>query len=480
MVVGEIAQEKEIVVIGGGPGGYTAAIRAAQLGKDVLLIEQKKLGGICLHEGCIPSKAFVHTAKQANAWEHLTEIGYKFEMKKFDFATFLAYKEKLISQLRMGIESLCKANKIEVMYGSASFISANKIGIENGHHYEVVNFEQAIIATGTKAGSHKVSANYQLNSRELFQVDTIPEQLLLVGSDYIILEAAFAYSLLGTKVSIILEENNDFSFDQDILKELKRQLKKRKISLYPNAKSLHFSENEFGVDCTFTNHKDETVMIHSNAIYIEEEAKGNTNELGLERMGLAIDNNGFIVCDRIGKTNMDHIFAIGDVSGGPFLAAKAIKQGKAVAEIIAGGKSEIDLTWMPEVVHSVPPIAYVGFSEEQAKAAGYLVKIGRYQLSGSGFSVVTGNRDGFAKVVVDEETNRILGTHIIGEGAIELISTAVIGGEMVARDEDFLFPTYPHPSMNEAILEAMEDTLGLSIHQAPKRMGRKEKVVRNS
>ncbi|QQZ08379.1 dihydrolipoyl dehydrogenase [Heyndrickxia vini] len=480
MVVGEIAQEKEVVIIGGGPGGYTAAIRAAQLGKDVLLIEQKKLGGICLHEGCIPSKAFVHTAKQTNTWDHLIEIGYKFETKEFDFSTFLAYRKKLLSQLQMGIESLCKANKIDVMYGRASFISANKIGIENGHHYEVVNFEQAIIATGTKAGSHKVSANYQLNSRELFQVETIPEQLLLVGSDYIILEAAFAYSLLGTKVSIILEENHDFPFDKDILKELKRQLKKRKISLYPNTKDLRFSENESGVDCTFTNHKDETVMIHSSTIYIEEEIKGNTNELGLERMGLAIDSNGFIVCDRIGKTNMDHIFAIGDVSGGPFLAAKAIKQGKAVAEIIAGGKSEIDLTWMPEVVYSVPPIAHVGFSEEQAKAAGYPVKIGRYQLSGSGFAMLSGNRDGFAKVVIDEETNRILGMHIIGEGAIELISSAVIGGEMVARDEDFLFPTYPHPSMNEAILEAMEDTLGLSIHQAPKRTERKAKIVKNS
>ncbi|MGE8205051.1 dihydrolipoyl dehydrogenase family protein [Heyndrickxia sp. NPDC080065] len=477
MVVGEIAQEKEVVVIGGGPGGYTAAIRAAQLGKDVLLIEQEKLGGICLNEGCIPSKTFAHAAKQANRWRHLEDIGYQFEMKNFDFASYTSYKEKIVNQLKAGVESLCKANKIEVMYGCASFISENKVGIENGHHYEVVNFEHAIIATGVKPANQMSGSKYQLNSRQLFNLDDLPDRLILVGSDYIVLEAAFAYSLLGTEVSIILEKNHFFSFDKDIEKELRRQLKKRKIPLYLDVTDLSFSENEDGAECSFINQKEESVSIYAKAYYIQESYIGNTKELGLERLGLSEDKDHFIYCDKQGKTKLNHIFAVGDVSGGPFLAMKAIKQGKAAAERICGKPSEVDLTWMSEVVHSEPPIACVGYSEEQAKEAGYSVKTGQYMLPGNGFSMLTGNREGFIKVIINEETQQLLGMHIIGEGAIELISTGVIGGEMIARDEDFLFPSYPHPSINEGILEAMEDTIGLSIHQSPKRSGSKEKVV---
>lgn len=476
MVVGEIAQEKEVVIIGGGPGGYTAAIRAAQLGKDVLLIEQRNLGGVCLNEGCIPSKTFVHCAKQANKWEHLKGLGYQFEKTEFQYSTFLAYKEKIINQLRMGVESLCKANRIEVMYGSASFISENKVGIENGHHYEVVNFEHAIIATGVKARENKLGDKFQLNSRQLFNVPELPEQLLLVGSDYIVLEAAFAYSLLGTQVSIILEKNREFEFDKDIVKEVRRLLKKNKISLYTDVTNLSFKENEDCVTCTFMNQNKELITVHATAFYMQESYIGNTDELGLDRIGIALDQQRCVISDKQGRTNVNHIFAVGDVTGGPFLATKSIKQGKSVADIICGGVNEVDLTWMPETVHSVPPIAYVGYTEEQAKEAGYAVITGQYSLPGNGFALLTGNRDGLVKIVMEEQNKRLLGMHIIGEGAIELISTAVLGGEMVARDEDFLFPTFPHPSMNEGILEAVEDTLGLSIHQVAKKRRNKEKT----
>ncbi|MGE6260962.1 dihydrolipoyl dehydrogenase family protein [Heyndrickxia sporothermodurans] len=477
MVVGEIAQEKEVVIIGGGPGGYTAAIRAAQLGKEVLLIEQKKLGGVCLNEGCIPSKTFVHAAKQASKLEHISILGYQIENNRFDYSSFLTYKNQVVTQLGAGVASLCKANKIEIMYGRATFISENKIGIENGHHYEVVNFEQAIIATGAKADSKKILPNYQLDRLQLFNLDKLPDQLILVGSDYIILEAAFAYSLLGTKVSIILQKNNEFEYDLDIVKEVKRQLKKNKITLYTEIEKLHFDEAENGVECSFINQKGEANKIYANAFYMSESLMGNTESLGLERIGIMVDEHQFIICDKQGRTNLNHIFAIGDVTGEPFYAVKSMKQGKVAAEMISGGINEVDLTWMPKVVHSIPPIASVGYTEEEAKIAGFSTKTGQYQLPGNGYALLTGNRDGFVKAIIDEQTNRLIGIHIIGEGAIELISTAIIGGEMVARDEDFLFPTYPHPSINEALLEAMEDTVGLSIHQVAKKKKRKEKTT---
>ncbi|MCI1591956.1 dihydrolipoyl dehydrogenase [Heyndrickxia oleronia] len=469
MVVGEIAQEKEVVVIGGGPGGYTAAIRAAQLGKDVLLIEQNHLGGVCLNEGCIPSKTFVHAAKQANRWGHLQEIGYQFEVNHFQFETYQSYKEKIVSQLRSGVEALCKANKIEVMYGHASFISENKLGIENGHHFEVVNFEQAIIATGAKPVYSLESETYQLNSRQLFNLQQLPKELILIGSNYIVLEAAFAYQALGTKVTIIMEEHEGFSFDQEIEKELRRQMKKRNISFYSGVKNVELAENENGIECSFVSEKNERTLISAELFYKEEAYVGNIEELGFERLGVSVDQHQFITCDNQGRTNIPNLFAVGDVTGGPFFATKAIKQGKVASEILCGQSSELDFTWMPEVIHTQPPIATVGTTEEEAKSAGYSVKTGIYPLPGNGYAMFTGNRDGLVKVIIEKESQRLLGMHMIGEGAIELISTAVISGEMVARDEDLIFPTYAHPSLNEGILEAMEDTLGIAIHKAPKK-----------
>lgn len=191
--------------------------------------------------------------------------------------------------------------------------------------------------------------------------------------------------------------------------------------------------------------------------------------MGFERLGVSVDQQQFIICDDQGRTNIPNLFAVGDVTGGPFFATKAIKQGKVTAEILCGKPSELDFTWMPEVIHTQPPIATVGMTEEAAKSAGYSVITGTYPLLGNGYAMFSGNRDGLVKVIIEKESQRLLGMHMIGEGAIELISTAVISGEMVARDEDLIFPTYAHPSLNEGILEAMEDTLGFAIHKAPKK-----------
>ncbi|MED1202970.1 dihydrolipoyl dehydrogenase family protein [Heyndrickxia acidicola] len=469
MVVGEMIQEKQVVVIGGGPAGYTAAIRAAQLGKDVMLIEKNRLGGICLNEGCIPSKTLAYAAAQLKHTDVMKQIGIQFDQATMDFEVFRKHRDGVVEQLRKGVEALCKENMLEVIYGDAHFLEEDRIAIERGQQFDIVQFEKAIVATGASREMDEVKYERKLSSAHVFHLDEIPETLILAGIDYIVLEAAFAYSSLGTEVVILMDKKEHFPVDKDIEKELIRQIKKQKIKFHSGVTDLSLAEDEKAITCTFRNEKGELNSLTAEYMYVREGWKGNTESLGLNRIGLLTDQKGFIKVDQQCKTNLPSIYAAGDVTGAPLLAIKGIKQGKAAAEAICGIPSETDFTWIPSVIHTSPPIAYAGLTEQQAATYGYSIQTGQYRLNGNGYAVLTGKRDGLLKLVKESESGRLLGMHIIGEGAIELISAGVLGGEMVARDEDFLFPSYPHPSFNEGILEAMEDMAGLSIHQKPKK-----------
>ncbi|MBS4210741.1 FAD-dependent oxidoreductase [Bacillus sp. FJAT-50079] len=455
MVVGEIAQEKDLVIIGGGPAGYTAAIRAAQLGREVLLIESNKLGGVCLHEGCMPAKSLTDVAKQQLNVKRMEELGFTFSDVTFDYHAYKALRDRIIIQLQKGIEALCAANKIELFNGHASFLDRERIGIENGHQFEVIRFQQAIIATGAT----QITAPNQLTVSALFQLETIPASLILVGFSYIILEAAFAYRSLGSDVWIIMDENFELSLDIEIMKELKRIMKKRNITIIPNAIQVTWD----GEQCIFYNQRNEKVEIKAEHFYSEGKWHGQTDKLGIERLGV-LNESGFIPVNHECRTNVEHIFAVGDVTGAPLLALKGMKQGKTAAEAACGIASEVDLTWIPTVVQTDPPLASVGYTENQAIAAGFKVKTGQFPLASNGYAVLTGKKNGITKVIFEEGSDRLLGVHMFGEGAVELISSAVFGLEMGARDEDLLFPLYPHPSMNEAILEAVEQMKGQAIH----------------
>lgn len=470
MVVGEITEDKDIVVIGGGPGGYHAAIRAAGLGRQVTLIEREDLGGTCLNKGCIPSKVFTHFAQEFKKTEHLKEMGMDFGEVEANLSSLQNYKNKKITQLRTGVESLCKANKVEIVKGSASFLSESRIGVENGHEFSLFNFKEAIVATGGDfhyPEDIKFDADRVLKEREIFQLEEIPEELIIYGSDYISLEIASVFSTLGSRVTLML--NGAFSFDSAITKELFRQLKKQKINVIKDSVMRGVSERDGTVVVELDKEKGETVSIEGSHFVMSGQVKPNLPELGLDRLHMEITEQGYIRTDREGRTSIPHIWAIGDATEGPSLAVKAIKQGKVAAEALAGLKVEVDLQFVPTVVQMSPPIAWAGLTEEEARGEGYSVTVSENPVRGNGYAQLTGEKDGFVKVVSDSETDVILGIHMMGMGAAELITSGMLGLEMAARDEDFRFPLYPHPSMNESLLEAVEGLKGDAVHMPPRK-----------
>ncbi|WP_175986757.1 NAD(P)/FAD-dependent oxidoreductase [Bacillus sp. Marseille-Q1617] len=470
MVVGEITEDKDVVVIGGGPGGYHAAIRAASLGRKVTLIEKEEIGGTCLNKGCIPSKIFTHFAQEYKKLAHLSEMGMEFAQAEVNMATLQQYREKKISQLRKGVEALCKANEVEIIKGTASFLSDTRIGVENGHDFSLYNFKEAVIAAG---GEFHYPENIQFDSekilkeREIFTLDELPGELAVYGSDYISLEMASSFAVLGSKVTLILPE--ELPFDSSITKEILRLFKKQKITVLKKCVLQEVSRAGSMVSTILNKENGETLSIESSHFAVSGRVKPNVKELGLDRLGIGLTGEGYIQADHQGRTSIRTLWAIGDVTEGPSLAVKAIKQGKAAAEAIAGRHPEVDLEHMPTVIQLTPPLAFAGLSESEAEEAGYTVSVSEFPVRGNGYAGVTGASDGLVKIVSDQETDLILGIHMIGAGAAELIQTGVLGLEMAARDEDFSFPQYSHPGFGESLLEAVEALKGAAVHLPPRK-----------
>ncbi|MEK4027923.1 dihydrolipoyl dehydrogenase [Pseudobacillus sp. FSL P4-0506] len=471
MVVGEISQERDLIIIGGGPGGYSAAIRAAQLGLPVTLIEQADLGGVCLNKGCIPSKVFTYAAKKQAETAHMKELGLPTGDGTFDLEKLVSYKSKVTEQLRKGVEALCKANKVEVLKGKAGLIAEDRVGVENGHQFDIYVFKQAIIATGSTPvlpqGLPKNSERILL-SHEMFDLQELPEHLIVYGNDYISLEVATSFHALGAKVTILLEQAAAFPFDESITKELNRLLKKKKIKAIKEAVIQSAEETEDGVRVMFTAGEKEEEVTGSH-LFVAGSRQPNVQDLGINRFGVEQTSEGFVKVNGNMQSSVPSIYGIGDVTEGPLLAVKAIKQGKAAVEAIAGGKPEVDLTFLPTIVHSVPPIASAGLTEQQARELGIDIRVGQFALGGNGYAMITGKKDGFVKVISDVSNEIVLGIHMIGEGAVELSSTFVQLLEMAAKEEDVKFPAYAHPSFNEGLLESAEGLIGQAIHMVPKK-----------
>lgn len=470
MVVGELAHERDVMIIGGGPGGYHAAIRAAQLGRTVTLIERGQLGGVCLNKGCIPSKILTQSAVKLVSYQEDENWGIEREAVSFNMKKLQQYKQKTIEQLRTGIEGLCKANKVEMVEGSAFFLAEDKIGVENGEKYEVFRFKDAIIATGSSPvlpSWLQEKSERLLDTHTIANLNDIPEKLLVYGSDYIALEMGMAYQALGSDVTLILDEGRaEFEFDQSICRELKRILKKKGLTVVRNVDVLELQLYEDNVSLILEA-KGKTETLSGTYLFSSTSIKPNTDQLGLNRIGVETSTAGFIKVDHQSRTSREHIYAIGDVTEGPALAVKAIKQAKTAAEAIAGIASESDFRFIPVVAHTQPPIASTGLTEEEATDLGYEIEIGHYPLSSNGYSTLTGKKDGFIKVISEKEQRVLLGIHMVGHGAVELISSGITALEMAARDEDLIFPNYPHPSMNEGLLEAVEALKNQAIHIPP-------------
>lgn len=480
MVVGELAHEREVVIIGGGPGGYNAAIRAAQLGLSVTLIEKDQLGGRCLNNGCIPSKVFAHAAQKNTELKHVEDLGISFSDSSFHLGKLQNYKAKVIKQLRQGVEALCKAQKIEIIKGKASFLSEDRIGVESDHAFEVYRFKHAIIATGGKLippSQIQIDHERILNAQSVYSLETLPNHFIVYGSDYIALETAMSFNAFGSKISLILDdEKEDFDFDQSINRELQRILKKAKIKIYKKSK-LHRAESRLeNVIVDLETAEGKMVTLEGSHFFVSCHTKANVDELGIDRLSIKRTDQGYIKINHVGQTSVSNIYAIGDVTEGNALAVKAIKQGKVAAESIAGINSEVDLTFIPTIVHSIPPIASVGLTEQEARLKYERLHVGQFPLTANGYASILGGKDGFVKVISDAKTDLVLGVHMIGNGAVELISSGIIGLENIARDEDLMFPLYPHPSINEGLLEAVEALKDKAIHKPPNIRESKMKV----
>ncbi|WP_066288487.1 dihydrolipoyl dehydrogenase [Bacillus sp. FJAT-29937] len=468
MVVGDLAHERDLIIIGGGPGGYHAAIRAAQLGKSVTLIEKGELGGVCLNKGCIPSKVLTHGAAKYASLKEMDQLGIEIDSIMFNLDKLQAYKHKTINQLRDGVLTLCKANKIEIIKGSAFFLSDDRIGVENGDQYDIYRFNHAIIATGSSPKPPEgIQIDHErfLNSWSITNLEIVPEKLFVYGHDYVALEIAMAYNAIGSEV-VLINEQDDFMFDSSINRELMRILKKKQIGVLKNNFILEAYTTDEQVTIVIKN-KTGTEELTGSHLFISGSPVPNTDHLGLNRIGVETTKSGFIVVNHECRTSKNHIFAIGDVTEGPSLALKAIKQGKTAAEAITDIKAEADLRFLPVIAHTSPPIAYVGLTEEEAIEQGHSVETAQFPLSGNGYAAILGKKDGLIKVVFDKDNHLLLGVHIIGYGAVELISSGVFSLEMGARDEDLLFPLYPHPSLNEGFLEAVEAIKNQAIHLPP-------------
>lgn len=463
MVMGQLTTKTDVAIIGAGPGGYTAAIRAAQLGLDVILIEKDKMGGCCTNVGCIPSKALIHAADVKHEAESESAKRMGIEAKiYFDFKKTQTWKDGVVKDLRNGIETLCKLNGVEILSGTAFFTSSNTLSVETETGIRSIEFKNAIIATGTVIkGLENLPFDHLriINSDDVFLLGEIPKKLIIVGGGYIAVEMANMFMKFGSVVTIVHR-------GERLLKRMEPEI----------AEALLKRMRECGCEVMFGSEiqsvKNGTALVKTaegektiefDKILVATGRAPYTEGLGLEKTKVTLNDEGRIIVDDTRRTTDETIYAIGDVVPGPQLAHVAFREGKVAAEAIAGMKSAFDNRGVPMVVFSDPEIAVVGLTEEEAKEQGYKVKVGKMPFSASGKAKAINRTDGFAKVVADEN-GVILGVHIVGAGASGTIAEGTLALEMGAMLEDLAATIHAHPTLPEALAEAAEDALGTVIH----------------
>lgn len=469
MVVGEVAIETDVVVIGGGPGGYTAAIRLGQLGKNVTLIEKEELGGVCLNRGCIPSKALIHMAEQFHHLKELGKLGISFsgEVNPVDIQVWQKFKGGVVAKLNNGVKHLCEKNGVTVVKGEAVFLSDNRIGVETGGDFETYKFEHAIIATGSRPfipDFLPVDGEHILDSTSALALEEIPGSLAIIGGGYIGMELGMAFAKIGTEVTIVEMENRILpQVSQELVKEVEKKSKKLGISLKVNTK-VEKATVEGGKVLLQLNSNGEDEILQTEKVFVTIGRLPNTAHIGLEQAGITKDERGLLTVDEQCRTNVPHIFAIGDITPGPALAHRASKQGIVAAEVITGLPSAMDSPFVPYVIFSDPQIAGVGMTMEEAKEKGIKIKRGNFPFQANGRALAVNEGEGFVEVIVDAESHVLLGMHVVGPDASNLIGEGVLALELSARVEDVALTNHPHPTLSEGWLEAAEAALGHAIH----------------
>ncbi len=471
MVMGELAQDTETLVIGGGPGGYAAAFRAADLGQEVTLVDlSPKPGGVCLHRGCIPSKTYLHVAELLHDSQSARSMGVSFEPPHIDLTALRSWKNKVVNQLADGLIALGSQRGVQILRGRAVFEGPNQVRL---HECEIsrMNFKQAVIATGSApiafAGHKRSKDSRVMTSTEALELADMPQSLLVIGGGYVGLELGSVYAALGSRVSIVeLGPSLLPGVDADLVRILSKRLDALFDAVYLNTEVMTLTEGDHEVTARLAGPKAPDRRTFERVLTAIGRRPA-TRSLGLDSAGVELDAKGFIKVDERLRTSNPHIFAVGDVVGGAMLAHKATKEGKIAAEVIAGHPSAFDNRAIPAVVYTDPQVAWCGLTETQAAAQKIPVEMRRFPWRASGRALTMGLSEGVTKMLIHPESKRILGVGIAGRGAEGLIAEAVLAIEMGALAEDLALSIHPHPTLSETEGEVAEIFLGSATHVMP-------------
>ena len=458
----------DVAVIGGGPGGYVAAIRASQLGLKVILIEKAELGGVCLNWGCIPTKALLKSSEVFSMAQNLEHYGLKAVTPDFEIGDIVKRSRKVASNLSNGIKSLMKKNNITVMHGTAEFATQNKLNILSNGDMKIVEAKNIIIATGARPrilNGFEPDEKLVWTYKQAMTPETMPKSLIIVGSGAIGVEFASFYSNMGAKVTIL--EMQDYILpaeDREISTMAKKLFERRGINIITKATLKSLEKNHDNVKLHYI-HNDNEQILEADRIIMAVGIVPNTENLGLEKTKVTIEKTGHIEVNEFLETSNAGIYAIGDVVKGPWLAHKASHEAISVAKKISGKKVKPMIREnIPGCTYSLPQIASLGLTEEQAATSGYSVKVGRFPFIANGKAVASGEIDGLVKVIFDHKTGELLGAHMIGPDVTEMISAFVMAKNLEATEEEIMHSIFPHPTLSEAMHESVLDAYKQAIH----------------
>ncbi|QQK76784.1 dihydrolipoyl dehydrogenase [Salicibibacter cibarius] len=467
MVVGDLAEEVDTIIIGSGPGGYVAAIRAAQLGQSVTIVEKGNLGGVCLNVGCIPSKALIEAGHSYEKAQGNDELGIKAENVSVDFSKVQEWKSGVVQKLTGGVQSLLKGNKVNVVQGEAYLSDKDTVRVSSENNSgQSYKFKNCIIATGSQPielPNFKYSDRV-IDSSGALALEDIPEKLVVIGGGYIGIELAGAYANFGTEVTVLEGEKRILGgFEKQMSQLVQRRLKNKGVTFYTQAMASGVEEKDDGVTVT-ADVKGEEQKIDADYVLVSVGRKPNTEELGLEQIGVEMDDKGLIQTDKEARTSVSNIFAIGDITDGPPLAHKASYEGKIAAEVISGEASAIDYLGIPLVAFSEPELAAVGYTEDEAKEAGFEAKTSKFPFQANGRALSLNDTDGFMKLVTRKDDGLVIGAQIAGPSASDMIAEVGLAIEAGMTAEDVAMTIHAHPTLGEITMEAAEVALGTPIH----------------
>ncbi len=461
-------QETQIVVIGGGPGGYAAAFHSADLGMETTLVDvRERPGGVCLFVGCIPSKTLLYAADLIQDAREAKLLGLDFGPPKIDVDALRAFKDKVVFKLTSGLSDVAKLRKVRYIQAKATFEDSNTLRLEGGDAPSRLRFKHAVLATGSvpiPLPGNKLQSRRLMDSSGALALEDVPEKLLVIGGGYIGLELGSVYAALGSRVTVVeLLDGLLPGVDRDLVRPLDKRIRELFAGVHVKTKVVGMKEVDKGLEVDFDGEIEPKKQVFDRVL-VSVGRKPNSQNVGLEKTRAEVDPKGFVRIDRQCRTADPAIFAIGDVAGQPMLAHKAMREGKVAVEVIAGKKSVFDNRAVPAVVFTNPEIAWTGLTESEARAEGRKVKVVRFPWAASGRAVTLGRTEGMTKMLFDESNGQILGVGIVGTRAGELIAEGTLAIEMGAVAEDLALTIHAHPTLSETVGEVAEAFFGQATH----------------